>query len=132
MMVPLLRSTMPGRMARVMATRPLTLVAIMVSQSSSDDSWAGVTPSARPALLISTSMAPFGRQAVQRGRIEARSVTSSTIGGRVAQFGGQRLQAVFAAAADQHFVAVLGEDARHRGAEAGGGAGDEDDHGRSL
>jgi hypothetical protein len=50
----------------------------------------------------------------------------------VAQFGGQRLEAVHAARRQHHLVAVFHEGARHLGAETGRGAGDENDHGQIL
>ena len=48
--------TILGSMALVTVTRPLQLVLIIVSQSSKYAWWAGSRPSARPALLIKTSI----------------------------------------------------------------------------
>ena len=63
---PRLRSTIPGSTARVIYTRPLLLVSIMSSQSSTLARCAGSRPSASPALLtrISISRHSAGRLAM--------------------------------------------------------------------
>ncbi len=82
-----------------MVTRPLQLVAIMVSQSSSGASCAGSVPSARPALLISTSICcQSAGSTASAASIDALLVTSSVTGSSgVAQFGGQSVEAIGAA-----------------------------------
>ena len=80
----------------------------MVSQSSSGTSWAGLVSSARPALLISTSIWRQDCGSIDSASsIEALSVTSiCDRQGRLAQFGGQRIEAVLAARRQHHLVAV--------------------------
>ena len=55
-MCPRLRSTMPGTTRRVIVSRPLMFVSIIVSQSSGLPSYSGSSPSAKPALFTSTSI----------------------------------------------------------------------------
>jgi len=55
-MCPRLRCTIPGTTSLVMVNNPLTLVSIIVSQSSGLPSNSGSSPRARPALFTNTSI----------------------------------------------------------------------------
>src|SRR5690606_27709760 len=75
------RSTSVGSRRWVRVTRAVMLVSIITRQSSSEACWAGAVPSARPALLTSTSIPakPSGSAAIAAS-IAAVSRTSNTAG----------------------------------------------------
>jgi hypothetical protein len=77
----------------------------------------------------STSAKPAGSAAGHRGDRGGVAHVELERQQRVAELGGERIQAILATGGGDHAVAAFDEAARDGGAEAGGGAGDEDDHG---
>ena len=79
MMWPRSRFAIPGTMRRVIVSRPLMLVSIIVSQSSKLPAYSGSSPSASPALLTSTSISCQSRGSPLRHfSAFSRSLTSNT------------------------------------------------------
>ena len=108
-MVPAVARHHPRQHRPRQVTRPLMLVSIMLSQSSSEPR-APAPGSASPALLTSTSMVcPRTERVASALSTATLSVTSSTSARAEGRVGGQRLQPVGAPPADDHPGAIPNE-----------------------
>ena len=125
---PRLRSTMPGSSAWVRWTRPTTFTCIIRSQAARSALKAGSRPSASPALFTSTSTARHASGSAPGSAADRRSVRDVEREGEefVAELCPHRLELVRAPRRADHAVAVADESSRHRGAESGARAGDQD------